>query len=125
MKDKQLLDKVYTTPKKFAECIDTIFSNNVNKIAHYFGVKADRDNISVDMLTEWLKNEGTNYAETIGFVNAFYENHRKIQELKSDLKAEIQRLEKEATKEKTASEEELKLIVALECYSRVLNQLDN
>lgn len=50
MKDKQLLKKAYTTPKKFAECIDTIFSNNVDKIAHYFGVKADRDNISVDML---------------------------------------------------------------------------
>lgn len=26
MKDKQLLEKAYTTPKKFAECIDTIFS---------------------------------------------------------------------------------------------------
>lgn len=73
MKDKQLLEKVYITPKKFAECIDTIFSNNVAKIAHYFGVKADRDNISVDMLMEWLIENGENYAELIGFFDSFYE----------------------------------------------------
>lgn len=73
MKDKQLLEKLYTTPKKFAECIDTIFSNNVDKIAHYFGVKADRDNISVDMLMEWLIENGENYADFIGFFNSFYE----------------------------------------------------
>lgn len=73
MKDKQLLKKAYTTPKKFAECIDTIFSNNVDKIAHYFGVKADRDNISVDMLMEWLIEDGVNYADFIGFFDSFYE----------------------------------------------------
>ena len=73
MKDKQLIETVYTTPKQFAECIDTIFSNNIDKIAKWFVVKTDRDNISVDMLMEWLKEEGSNYAETIGFVNSFYE----------------------------------------------------
>ena len=76
MKDKQLLKEVYTTPKEFAECIDTIFSNNVDKIAHYCGVKADRDNISVDMLMEWLIEDGTNYADFIGFVNSFYEKSK-------------------------------------------------
>ena len=54
MKEKKVIKKIYTTPKKFAECIDTIFSNNVGQIAEYVGVKADRDNISVDMLMEWL-----------------------------------------------------------------------
>lgn len=72
MKDKQLLKEVYTTPKEFAECIDTIFSNNVDKIAHYFGVQVDRDNISVDMFMEWLIENGTNYADFIGFVDSFY-----------------------------------------------------
>ena len=72
MKDKQLLEKVYITPKGFAECIDTIFSNNVDKIAHYFGVQVDRDNISVDMFMEWLIENGTNYADFIGFVDSFY-----------------------------------------------------
>ena len=73
MKDKKLLKEVYTTPKEFAECIDTIFSNNVDKIAHYFGVEADRDNISVDMFMEWLIENGTNYADFIGFVDSFYQ----------------------------------------------------
>ena len=72
MQDKQLLKKAYTTPKKFAECIDTIFSNNVDKIAHYFDVKADRDNISVDMFREWLIEEGASYADFIGFIDSFY-----------------------------------------------------
>jgi len=72
MKDKRLLEKVYTTPNNFAKCLDTVFSNNVGKIAHYFGVKADRDNISVDMFMEWLNEEGSNYAEFIGFTNSYY-----------------------------------------------------
>lgn len=76
MKDKQLIETVYTTPRQFAECIDTIFSNNVDKIAHWFGVKADRDNISVDMLMEWLKEDGVNYTNTIGFINSFYEKKK-------------------------------------------------
>ena len=75
-KDKQLLKEVYTTPKEFAECIHTIFSNNVDKIAHYFGVKSDRDNISVDMLMEWLIEDGTNYADFIGFIDSFYEKSK-------------------------------------------------
>ena len=76
VKDKQLLEKAYTTPKKFAECIDTIFSNNIDKIAHYFGVKSDRDNISVDMLMEWLIEDSTNYADFIGFIDSFMKNLR-------------------------------------------------
>lgn len=72
-KEKKMIKKIYTTPKKFAECIDTIFSNNVGQIAKYFGVKADRDNISVDMLMEWLNEKGNNYADFIGFFDSFYE----------------------------------------------------
>ncbi len=73
MKEKKVIKKIYTTPKKFAECIDTIFSNNVGQIAEYVGVKADRDNISVDMLMEWLNEKGNNYADFIGFFDSFYE----------------------------------------------------
>ena len=73
MNNKKLVIKeAYTTPKNFAECIDTIFSNNIDNIASYFGVKADRDNISVDMLMEWLNEEGEHYAEYVGFLNSFY-----------------------------------------------------
>ena len=80
-KEKKMIKKIYTTPKKFAECIDTIFSNNVGQIAKCFGVKADRDNISVDMLMEWLNEKGNNYADFIGFFDSFYEEVEK-QELK-------------------------------------------
>lgn len=123
--DKQLLKTVYVTPMKFAECIDSIFSNNADKVAHYFGVKSDRDNISVDMFMEWLREEGSNYAESVGFVSTFYEKSNKVQELKSDLETEIQRLEKLGINTETSSEEELRTITALECYSRVLNQLSD
>lgn len=75
MKDKKLIKEVYTTPKQFSECIDTIFSPNIDKIARYFGVKADRDNISVDMFMEWLNENGDNYAEFIGFINSYYKNY--------------------------------------------------
>lgn len=77
------------------------------------------------MFMEWLNEEGTNYAESIGFINSFYEESSKIQELKTDLETEIQRLEKLAVNEENGSEEEMKLIVALECYSKVLNQLNS
>ena len=122
---KQLIEKVYVTPKKFAECIDTIFSNTFDKISHWFGVSSDRDNVSVDMFMKWLNEEGANYAESIGFTNSFYEESSKIQELKTDLETEIQRLEKLAVNEENGSEEEIKLIVALECYNKVLNQLNS
>lgn len=89
MKGKRLIEEVYTTPKQFAECIDTIFSNNVDKIAHYFGVKADRDNISVDMFMEWLNENGSNYADFIGFTNSYYKSSSdKEKEIKMDLQAE-------------------------------------
>lgn len=42
MKEKKIVKKIYTTPKLFAECIDTVFSNNVEQIAEHFGVKAVR-----------------------------------------------------------------------------------
>lgn len=84
MKDKQLLEKAYATPKNFAGCIDTIFSNSVDKIAHYFGVKSDRDNISVDMFMEWLNEKGSDYAEFIGFTNSYYKSSSdKEQEIKT------------------------------------------
>lgn len=49
-----------------------VFCLILDKIAHYFGVQVDRDNISVDMLMEWLIEDGTNYADFIGFVDSFY-----------------------------------------------------
>lgn len=72
VKNRKLINKAYVTPKRFAECIDSIFSNNIDKVARYFGIKADRDNISVDMLMEWLVENGHNYAEYIGFYDTYY-----------------------------------------------------
>ena len=72
VKNRNLINKAYVTPKSFAECIDSIFSNNIDKVAHYFGIKADRDNISVDMFMEWLVENGHNYAEYIGFCDTYY-----------------------------------------------------
>ena len=71
--NKRLIKKAYITPKSFAECIDTIFSNNVEQLAHYFGVGANRDNISVDMFMEWLIEKGEDYADYIGFFDSYYE----------------------------------------------------
>ena len=48
-----------------------------------------------------------------------------IKKLKTDLETETQRLEKLAVNEENGSEEEIKLIVALECYNKVLNQLNS
>lgn len=73
MKEKKIVKKIYTTPKLFAECIDTVFSNNVEQIAEHFGVKADRSNISVDMMMDWLNEKGQNHADFIGFFDSFYE----------------------------------------------------
>lgn len=70
---KKIIKKAFVTPKDFANCIDTIFSNNVDKIAHWFGVESNRENISVDMLMEWLIEEGISYADSIGFIDTFFE----------------------------------------------------
>lgn len=122
---KRLIEKAYVTPKKFADCIDTIFSANVGKIKQRFGTGiSDRDDITVDMFMEWLREEGSRYAESVGFINCFYENSGKIQELIVDLETEVQRLEKIAATE-ADNTEHLKAMVALECYSTVLSQLNN
>lgn len=41
-----------------------------------------------------------------------------------DLQNEIHRLENQAIDEATSDEEKIKVLVALECYSKVLNQID-
>lgn len=124
-KEKILIEEAQVTPKRFADCIDTIFSANVGKIKQRFGIEiSDRTDITVDMFTEWLREEGADYAEYVGFINCFYEKSGKIQELITDLEVEVQRLEK-ITATETDGSEQLKAMVALECYSKVLSQLNN
>ena len=77
------------------------------------------------MFMEWLIEEGTGYAEYVGFINCFYEKSGKIQELVADVEAEVQRLEKIAANEETDSDKQLETLVALECYSKVLSQLNS
>ena len=48
----------------------------------------------------------------------------KVMDLKMDLQNEIHRLENQAIDEATSDEEKIKVLVALECYSKVLNQID-
>lgn len=122
---KRLIEDARVTPRRFADCIDTIFSANVGKIKQRFGIENSyRADITVDMFMEWLIEEGSEYAEYVGFINCFYEKSGKIQELITDLDTEVQRLEKIAATE-TDSNEHLKAMVALECYSKVLSQLNN
>ena len=66
----------YTTPTKFAQCIDSIFSNTYDKIAKYHNVEVSRENITVDMFLKWLNKEGNNYSESIGFNDAFTTKER-------------------------------------------------
>lgn len=123
---KRLIEDARVTPRKFADCIDTIFSANVGKIKQRFGIENSyRADITVDMFMEWLIEEGSEYAEYVGFINCFYEKSGKIQELIMDLDTEVQRLEKVVANEETDSTEQLKAMVALECYSKVLSQLNN
>lgn len=125
-KEKILIEEAQVTPKRFADCIDTIFSANVGKIKQRFGIEnSDRTDITVDMFTEWLREEGAGYAEYVGFINCFYEKSGKIQELVADLEVEVQRLEKIAANKETNSNEQLKALVTLECYSKVLSQLNS
>ena len=122
---KRLIEEAYVTPKRFADCIDTIFSANVGKVKQRFGIEnSDRTDITVDMFMEWLREEGAGYAEYVGFINCFYEKSGKIKELMMDLEAEVQRLEK-ITATETDANEQLKAMVAIECYSKVLSQLNN
>lgn len=46
-------------------------------------------------------------------------------ELKTDLEAKIHRLENLILEKTTSDEEKIKVLVSLECYSRILNQLNN
>lgn len=71
--EKRLVKTAYVTPKKFAECIDSVFSNTYGRIAESNNIKHARENITVDMLLEWLEEEGDGYAEFIGFFDSFYE----------------------------------------------------
>ena len=73
MKEKKMIKKIYTTPKKFAECIDSIFSNNYEEIAEFNNVEVDRSKITVDMLIDWLNERKPLYADYIGFFDSFYE----------------------------------------------------
>ena len=70
------MKKYILRQKNLQNALTLFFSNNVDKIAHYFGVEPDRDNISVDMLMEWLVEDGTNYADFIGFIDSFYEKSK-------------------------------------------------
>lgn len=70
---KKLVSKVYVTPSKFAECIDSIFSNNYEEIAEFNNVEVDRSKITVDMLIDWLNGRKPPYADHIGFFDSFYE----------------------------------------------------
>ena len=124
-KGKRLIEEAQVTPRRFADCIDTIFSANVGKIKRKFGIEnSDRTDISVDMFMDWLREEGAGYAEFVGFTNCFYEKSGNIQELITDLEAEVQRLEK-ITSTETDSAEQLKIMASLECYSKILSQLNN
>lgn len=73
MKEKQIIHKVYVTPKKFAECIDSIFSNHHTDIAdfHHAPIR-EREAITVDMLLDWLIQKGTSYADFIGFFDSYF-----------------------------------------------------
>ena len=70
---KRLVSKVYVTPSKFAECIDSIFTNNYEEIAEFNNVEVDRSKITVDMLIDWLNERKPPYADYIGFFDSFYE----------------------------------------------------
>lgn len=48
----------------------------------------------------------------------------KVVDLKMDFQTEIHRLENLVIDETTSDEEKVKVLVALECYSKVLNQLN-
>ena len=48
-----------------------------------------------------------------------------VMNLKMDLNSEIHRLENLVIAKTTSDEEKVKALVSLECYSRVLNQLEN
>jgi hypothetical protein len=73
MKEKKMIKKIYTTPKEFAECIDSIFSNNYEEIAEFNNIEVDRSKITVDMLIDWLNERKPPYADYIGFFDSFYE----------------------------------------------------
>ena len=47
-----------------------------------------------------------------------------VMDLKEDLQSEIHRLENRSVDKTISDEEKVKLLVALECYSKVLNQLN-
>lgn len=68
--EKRLIKTAYVTPRKFAECIDSVFSNTYDSMAEFNNVKIVRENITVDMMLEWLKRES--YADFIGFFDSFY-----------------------------------------------------
>ena len=70
---KNIIPKIYVTPEKFAECIDSVFSNSYYSIAALKGVEPKRESITVDMLLEWLSQKGIGCADAYGFFNGFYE----------------------------------------------------
>jgi len=72
-RNKKIISKIYVTPEKFAECIDSIFSNNCGHIAEFNNVESKRENITVDMLLDWLSQKGSGCADAYGFLNSFYE----------------------------------------------------
>lgn len=70
---KKIISKIYVTPEKFAECIDSVFSNGYGYIAELHDVEPKRENITVDMLLDWLSQKGIGCADAYGFLNSFYE----------------------------------------------------
>ena len=48
----------------------------------------------------------------------------KVMDLKMDLQSEIHMLEKLALDKSTSDDEKIRVLVALECYSKVLNQVN-
>ena len=71
--NKKILSEIYVTPEKFAECIDSVFSNCYGYIAELNGVEPKRENITVDMLLDWFSQKGIGCADAYGFLNSFYE----------------------------------------------------
>lgn len=70
------ISTAYIKPSNFADCIDSIFSNNYEKIAEYNNLEdADRSKITVDMLLEWLNQQDNSYADYIGFFSCFFEKN--------------------------------------------------
>ena len=72
-KRKKIIPKIYVTPEKFAECIDSVFSNGYYSIAALKDIEPKRESITVDMLLEWLSQKGIGCADAYGFFNCFYE----------------------------------------------------